>query len=68
MNSQSKNFKSKNFRSYTHPNQPQFKKPHSSRLAFNFSFLTDSTQYNLKKNNKNVDKKIRLRLYLITRR
>lgn len=62
MHSQSKNFKSKNFRSYTLPNQPQFKKPHSSRLAFNFSFLTDFTQYNLKKNNKNVDKKIRLKL------
>ena len=62
MNSPTRNFKSNNFKSHTFPKQSQFKNPHSSRLAFNFSFLTNSTQYNLKKNNKNVDKKIRLKL------
>lgn len=53
---QSKGFSSPNF-----PKRPQIKH-HTSRLAFNFSFLTNATQYNLKKNNKNVNNKIRLKL------
>lgn len=43
------------------PRKPQIKH-HTSRLAFNFSFLTGMTQYSLKKSNKNVNNKIRLKL------
>lgn len=53
---ESKGFSSPNF-----PARLQIKH-HTSRLAFNFSFLTNATQYNLKKNNKNVNNKIRLKL------
>ncbi|MCT3341652.1 hypothetical protein EFP49_02305 [Lactobacillus johnsonii] len=52
---------SKGFSSPNLPARPQIKH-HTSRLAFNFSFLTNATQYNLKKNNKNVNNKIRLKL------
>ena len=52
---------SKGFSSPNLPERPQIKH-HTSRLAFNFSFLTNATQYNLKKNNKNVNNKIRLKL------
>lgn len=43
------------------PKKPQIEH-HTSRLAFNFSFLTNDTQYSLKKNNRYVDNKIRLKL------
>ena len=52
---------SKGFSSPNLPARPQIKH-HTSRLAFNFSFLTNATQYNLKKNNKNVNNKIRIKL------
>lgn len=53
---------SNNFKGHKFPKKPQIKEHHSSRLAFNFSFLTNSSQYNLEKNSKNVDKAIKLKL------
>lgn len=53
--------RSKDFSGHNFPKRAQIKH-HTSRLAFNFSFLTSATQYNLKKNNKNVNNKIRLKL------
>lgn len=52
---------SQNFSNHHFPKKQEIRH-HTSRLAFNFSFLTNTTQYNLKKNNKNVNNKIRLKL------
>ena len=44
------------------PAQVKIRKYHTSRLAFNFSFLTPVSKYNLDKNSKTVNNKVKLKL------
>ena len=44
------------------PDQTKIRKHHTSRFAFNFSFLTPDSKYNLDKNSRTINKKVKLKL------
>lgn len=54
--------KSKNFAGRKFNSVNQIKEHHTERLAFNFSFLTNDSKYNLDKRSKNVNKSVKLKL------
>ena len=55
-------FKSNNFNGKRFNPTNTIKTHHTERLAFNFSFLTKDSQYNLDKRGKNVNKTVKLKL------
>lgn len=54
--------KNKENASVSTPNQVFIRRYESSRLTFNFSFLTEDIDYNLSKKNKHLNNKVKLKL------
>lgn len=44
------------------PKRTRIRNPYTTRLAFNFSFLTKDSKYNLDSSSKTINKKVRLKL------
>lgn len=53
--------KSKNFQSPSFPKKTKIKLHHTSRFAFNFSFLTKDSKYNLDNRGNTINSKVRLK-------
>lgn len=60
MKIRSNNFKGPSFPEKSNPKR--IRNTHTSRFAFNFSFLTRDSKYNLDSNSKTINKKVRLKL------
>lgn len=54
--------KSNNFKSPSFPKQTKITAHHTSRFAFNFSFLTKDSKYNLDSRGKTITNKVKLKL------
>lgn len=54
--------KSNNFNSPSFPKETKIKLHHTSRFAFNFSFLTKESKYNLDSRGNTIDNRVRLKL------
>lgn len=53
--------KSKNFKSPSFPKKTKIKPSHTSRFAFNLSFLTKDSKYNLDSRGKTINNRVRLK-------
>lgn len=51
-----------NYSGPSFPKETKIRQHHTSRFAFNFSFLTQDSKYNLDKRSKTINKQVRLKL------